>query len=322
VAGQRGLVFGPGRLLFRPGAPSGRTQGEHQHGGRDEGDEHDPDRADVHRVDERLVGRLRQGGPVERGGDVAGLFRRNPDAVLQRLRDVPHRGFDGAPVGDRHDRAAHRDPDHAAGLPRRVGDGGSGTGLFQRQAADYQISGSTVTFFLASVPQSGDLLVANYRFASPSPLILLASPQVVCSSTGSSTSGTALVELGSCTIAAGTLGVGDRLEIQFQYGHAGTATGFTGDVQVGGTTVASRAADSTETLLAGRTSFGIDGDGQAWDTQTWGVGLILMVTAGTASEDLSQAVRVSLRGQMAGTTSDTVFLRNFTVIRYPAQTNP
>jgi len=37
---------------------------------------------------------------------------------------------------------------------------------------------------------------------------------------------------------------------------------------------------------------------------------------------LSQAVRVSLRGQMAGTTSDTVFLRNFTVIRYPAQTNP
>lgn len=195
-------------------------------------------------------------------------------------------------------------------------------GLFQRQGADYQISGSTITFFLASVPQSGDLLVANYRFASPSPLTLLGSPQVVCSSTGSNTSDTAPTELGSCTIPAGSLGAGDRLEIQFQYGHAGTATGFTGSVQVGGTIVASRAADPTEALLAGRTSFGIDGNGQAWDTQTWGVGLILMVTAGTASEDTSQALRVSLQGQMAGTTSDSVFLRNFTVIRYPAQTNP
>ena len=86
--------------------------------------------------------------------------------------------------------------------------------------------------------------------------------------------------------------------------------------------MASRAADSTETLLAGRTSFGIDGNGQTWDTQTWGVGLILTVTAGTASEDTSQALRVSLQGQMADTTSDSVFVRNFTVIRYPAQANP
>ena len=114
-------------------------------------------------------------------------------------------------------------------------------GLLMRQGADYQISGNTITFFLASVPQSGDLLVASYRFANPNdPLSSLASPQVVCSSTGSSTSGTALVELGSCTIAAGLLGAGDRLEVQFQYGHTGTATGFTGAVLMGSTTVASR----------------------------------------------------------------------------------
>ena len=107
-------------------------------------------------------------------------------------------------------------------------------GLFQRQGADYQISANTITFFLASVPQTGDLLVANYRFANPGNLLSsLASPQVVCSSTGSSTSGTALVELGSCTIPAGLLGAGDRLEVQFQYGHTGTATGFTGAVLIG-----------------------------------------------------------------------------------------
>lgn len=196
-------------------------------------------------------------------------------------------------------------------------------GLLMRQGADYQISGNSVTFFLASVPQTGDLLVASYRFANPNnPLSSLASPQVVCSSTGSSTSSTTLTELGSCTLAAGLLGAGDRLEVQVQYAHAGTTTGFTGAVQMGSTTVASRAAGATEALLAGHTSFGIYGGGQVWDTQTWGIALSLAANAGTASENTAQAVRVSLQGQMAGATSDSVFLRNFTVIRYPAQANP
>ena len=196
-------------------------------------------------------------------------------------------------------------------------------GLLMRQGADYQISTNTITFFLASVPQSGDLLVTSYRFANPNdPLSSLASPQVVCSSTGSGTSGTALVELGSCTIAAGLLGAGDRLEVHFHYLHTGTATGFTSALLVGGTTVASRSAGASEALLTGHTSFGIYGGGQTWDTQTWGAGLSFATNAGTAGENTSQAVIVSLQGQMAGTTSDSLFLRNFTVVRYPAQANP
>jgi hypothetical protein len=196
-------------------------------------------------------------------------------------------------------------------------------GLFQRQGLDYQISGATITFFLVSIPKTGDLLVANYRFADPSNLLSsLASPHVVCSGTGLSTSDTPLVELGSCTIPASLVGAGDRIEVQFQYGHTGTATGFTGTVLIGNTTVASRSGASNEVMLAGHTSFGFYGGGQTWDTQTWGIGSILTVTAGNASEDPSQALRVSLRGQMAGATADSVSLRNFTVIRYPAQANP
>jgi hypothetical protein len=196
-------------------------------------------------------------------------------------------------------------------------------GLLQRQGADYQISGNAVTFFLASVPQTGDLLVASYRFANPNdPLSSLASPQVVCSSTGSGTSNKALTELGSCTIPAGLLGSGDRLEVQFQYGHTGTTTGFTGVVQIGGTTVASRSGGATEALLAGHTSFGIYGSSQVWDTQTWGIGLSFAVNAGASAENTGLALRVSLLGQMAGATSDSVSLRNFTVVRYPAQANP
>jgi hypothetical protein len=34
------------------------------------------------------------------------------------------------------------------------------------------------------------------------------------------------------------------------------------------------------------------------------------------------SLAISLRAQMSGTTTDTVTLRNFTVIRYPAQANP
>jgi hypothetical protein len=196
-------------------------------------------------------------------------------------------------------------------------------GLLQRLGSDYQISGNAITFFLASVPQAGDLLVASYRFANPNdPLSSLASPQVVCSSTGSGTSNTTLTELGSCTIPAGLLGSGDRLEIQFQYGHTGTATGFTGAVQVGSTTVASRAGGATEAMVVGHTSFGIYGSSQAWDSQTWGIGLSLTVNAGASGENTGQALRISLLGQMAGATADSVFLRNFTVIRYPAQANP
>src|SRR5581483_2234276 len=142
-------------------------------------------------------------------------------------------------------------------------------GLLMSQGADYQISGNTVTFFLDSVPQSGDLLVAHYRFANASdPLSSLAAPQVVCSSTGSGTSSTTLVELGSCTIPAGLLAAGDRVEIRFQYGHTGTATGFTGVVQIGNTTIASRTGGATEPLLTGHSSFGIGESGQVWDTQT------------------------------------------------------
>ena len=196
-------------------------------------------------------------------------------------------------------------------------------GLLMLPGTDYQITANAITFFLASVPQTGDLLVASYRFANPNdPLSSLAAPQVVCSSTGSSTTGTALVELGSCTIPGGLLGAGDRVEVQFHYGHTGAATGFTGAVQIGGTTLSSRSGTAGEVLLAGHSSFGLYGGGQVWDTQSWGNALTLAVSAGTAGEDTSQPLKVSLKGQMAGTTSDSVFLRNFTVIRYPAQANP
>ncbi|HEV8146129.1 MAG TPA: hypothetical protein VGP79_07110 [Bryobacteraceae bacterium] len=196
-------------------------------------------------------------------------------------------------------------------------------GLLLKPGVDFGLSVRTVTFFVASTPQAGDLLQANYRFGDPTnPLGSLTSSQVVCSGVGGSTSATASTQLGSCTLPAGLIGAGDRIEVRFQYAHVGASVGFTGEVRFGGATLVSRAAGSGETAFVGRIELGVYAGGQAWNLESWGSGLSLATGAGVAGQDTSQAVTISLRGQMASGTTDSLVLRNFTVVRFPAQTNP
>ena len=128
--------------------------------------------------------------------------------------------------------------------------------------------------------------------------------------------------LGTCTIPAGLLTTGDRIEVQFQYLHTGTATAFTGELRWGATTILSRTSVAGETTLAGRSTFAILGSGQAWNAQSWGNTFTLANGAGSATENSSLSLTIGFRGAMAATTSDVLTLGNFTVIRYPAQTNP
>jgi hypothetical protein len=196
-------------------------------------------------------------------------------------------------------------------------------GLLMDQGGDYTLSNNIITFITASTPQSGDTLLASYRFANPNnPLGSLTAAQVICSSTGSGAGSTSLTQLGSCTIPAGLIENGDRVEIQFQYAHTGTATGFTGEVLWGGTTLFSRTAVSAETVVAGKLAVGIYSGGQTWDAQSWGNSLSFAAGVGTAAENTGLNLTISLLSAMAGTTSDSVTLRNFTVTRYPAQSNP
>ncbi len=196
-------------------------------------------------------------------------------------------------------------------------------GVYMRQGIDYTLNGSAVTFFLNSIPQPGDVLTASYRYADPTnPLGSLTSPQVICSSAGTSTSATASTQIGSCTIPAGLLVSGDRVEVQFHYAHTGTAGGFTGELHWGSTTILSRAAASTETAFVGRMTFGIFPGGQSWAAESWGASLAEAVSAGSASENTGLNLTISFRGFLAGASADGVALENFTVVRYPAQTNP
>jgi hypothetical protein len=196
-------------------------------------------------------------------------------------------------------------------------------GLLQVHGFDYAIAGNAVTFFGGSIPQPGDQLLASYRYGNPSnPLGTLTAAQVICSSAGIGTSATASTSLGTCTIPAGLLITGDRIEVQFQYLHTGTATAFTVELHWGASTILSRTSVAGETALAGRSTFGILGAGQAWSAQSWGNSLALANGVGSAAENPSLSLTIGFRGAMAASTSDVLTLGNFTVIRYPAQTNP
>lgn len=196
-------------------------------------------------------------------------------------------------------------------------------GLLMKHGYDYAIAGDTVTFFTGSVPQSGDQILASYRYGNPNdPLGSLTAAQVVCSGTGNSTNVTASTQLGSCTIPSALLNTGDRFEIQFHYGHTGTTTAFTAEIRWGTATAFTRTSVAAETALAGHISFAILASSQSYDAQSWGNSFALANTVGLMTADTTQNLTISLRGQMASSTADTVTLRNFSVIRYPAQTNP
>lgn len=196
-------------------------------------------------------------------------------------------------------------------------------GLRMDHGVDYTISGSTITFATTSLPQTGDLLLASYRYANPNNTLgSLTTPQVVCSSVGISTSSTSSTSLGTCTLPAGLLSTGDRIEVRYQFSHTGTASGFTPQVSWGGTPVLSRTGSATDTALVGRTEFAINASTQPWSGQSWGSSLAFATAVGSASANSALSLTINFLGQMSGSTSDTLGLSSFTVVRYPAQVNP
>ena len=196
-------------------------------------------------------------------------------------------------------------------------------GLLQTHGFDYSLSGNVVTFLAGSLPQTGDELIASYRYANPNNVLgTLTASQVICSSAGNATSAIVSTSLGSCTIPAGLLGPGDRIEVQFYYRHSGTATAFTAEFHWGSTTVLSRTSLASELALTGHVTLGILLSGQPWDSQSWGNTFALANAVGLAAENTSLSLTITFPVHMAATTTDVITLSNFTVIRYPAQTNP
>jgi len=189
--------------------------------------------------------------------------------------------------------------------------------------SDFTLSGQTITFFLSAVPQAGDALTAQYRYGdSLNPLGAFAPAQVICSSSGTGSTSTNSTQLGTCTIPTGILKTGDRISIVFQYSHTGSNAGIGAQIFWGMTPIFSRSVAANESQLGGRIEIGLHGEGAAWSGQSWGASSTLASSMGSAADNFSVSLLIDFQGQTLAATSDRIVLRNFTVIRYPTQSNP
>jgi hypothetical protein len=197
-------------------------------------------------------------------------------------------------------------------------------GLLQRSGVDYTLAGVTITFVTAATPQSGDILLAFYRLASadpgvvPAPAPAAPTVQVLCIGNGAATSLTTATSLAQCVIPAGTLLTGDRVEARFDMAHTGISVGFTVDLKWGTATLLTRAAAATETMFTGRSDVGIHSAGAQWGSQYWGSTSSFAARVGSSTDTGLAGVTIDFLGRMASTTTETLTLRNYIVLRYLA----
>jgi hypothetical protein len=191
-------------------------------------------------------------------------------------------------------------------------------GVLQKAGQDYTIAGNAIQFLAGSTPQTGDTLLASYRVTPSGTPQGPPSPQILCAGTGGSTSSSTLSSLGACAIPAGTVQPGDRVKIDFDFSHEGTLTGFTFAVNWGLTLLVKRSGAVGDAFVSGWAEAGANTSACQLSVQTWGTVLGFGVGVLNAYDSLSYPLTLAFQGQMAATTTDTVTLRNFSVVLYPA----
>lgn len=195
-------------------------------------------------------------------------------------------------------------------------------GIVQKPAVDYTLTGATVQFLAGAIPQPGDTLLAWYRLPGAGTIIgqqTAPAPEIRCSAAGASTSAASFTSLGSCTIPANVLQTGDRVEIHFDLGHAGTATGFEFKVLWGATALVDRMASAAELMIAGKGESAVYSGGAQLRSESWGTSIGYAASVTNATDSIVPAMTIDFQAKMLQATSETVTLRNFTVVRYPVQ---
>jgi hypothetical protein len=190
-------------------------------------------------------------------------------------------------------------------------------GVLQKVGQDFSLSGRQITF-LATPPQPGDTLLASYRLTGGNDTTpqLYPNPQVLCSGLGGATNSSALASVGACTIPAGFLAAGDRVEIRFDLEHQGSVGGFTFEVHWGATTVLSRNALPADALATGRADLALTAQGTQLSHQSWGTTLPFAAGVGAAADDYNAGLTIDFQAKIAQP-GEAIALKNFTVIRLP-----
>lgn len=201
-------------------------------------------------------------------------------------------------------------------------------GIYQTSGVDYALAGSQVTFQAGAVPQPGDVLIASYRVdvtqssSNPSvahPTVAVrasTAAQVVCNGPGISTRIGVWTVIGGCDIPAGQLKNGDRLEVRYTLSHTGRISGFDIELDWGPTAIIARHGAAQDAAIVGTADAAIGAAGTLVTAQSWGT--VTPVLAGVVSAPVLNGVAVSVKATTGTSTTDTVTLSSFTILRYPA----
>jgi hypothetical protein len=190
-------------------------------------------------------------------------------------------------------------------------------GVLQKAGQDYTLSGNSIRFLAGSAPQPGDTILASYRVTPAGSTQGPPTAQVLCSGTGTATSSTTISSLGTCAIPAGTLKIGDRVKISFDYSHEGALAGFTFAVNWASTLLVQRNGSSADSLVSGWAEAGVGIASSQLSVQSWGTALGLAAGLVNAPDSLDYSIVLAFQGKMAAPTIDTITLRSFSVVRYP-----
>ena len=144
-------------------------------------------------------------------------------------------------------------------------------------------------------------------------------PQIICSAGGSTTGSTATI--GTCTVPGGFLLAGDRFVIEAHFRRATGAGDFTAEIRLGSTVLVSQVQAAGDSAVGLRTNLTATATQVAWST--------LAIRNASVAGSVGEAAFTAGSGaqlQFVATpgvgTDQTLQLQNFTVTRYPAQSNP
>lgn len=209
-------------------------------------------------------------------------------------------------------------------------------GVALSQGSDYTLSASTITFAAGVAPQPLDKLVAWYRAAaagavlagkaaalSTAPSFAPAMAQVLCSANGAGTASTTPVSVGRCSIPAGLLLAGDRVEIRVTATHVGGAAAFQLQLNWGSTALVARAGLASDSIFTVRGDAALTGTSALWIGQSYGQNAATVASIAVAQQAPGAAAQIDfLANLLAAGTNDSFSLANYTVLRFPAISHP
>ncbi len=145
-------------------------------------------------------------------------------------------------------------------------------------------------------------------------------PQVICAANGASSESQASVLFGSCTVPAGLLKAGDRLQIRASWAYTG-ATGYTVRWRWGAGTHGAATVTDASNLLDQKGEVALYDASAVIDGASRGSSGFTAGFVEGSAENWSGAVTVAFEGNVTGL-GETLRLVQFTVVRLPAQSNP